>query len=514
MVFRGFRPVALLGVFGSVVVGCGGSGSAGSPAGVSADFGSVSARSLTAVPPPVIMGSRNAVFTGVSGAAFTDIRVRFPSPTTMKVNDVLAQTLIAVDRSGVPWLYDYGTGELTEVGQIQPWGNSCTPSISGQGTRIATMQADPGTASFNIYTSWLDGTGRIQNTTGTTWATNPAFSPDGSKIAFVRNDAAAPYSPRIWIVSGGGGAATAITPATEDCRAPAWTPDGRIGFYRKTSGATYWTPSLMNADGTSVNALPSGWTGLPPFSLSFASDMSFFCQTYYDGTRYWFGRSIMAGSGSATSTADPLYSVSVAPAGKVAVIQRGGAAPGIYLKNVEDFTETLLISGSYNSPSWGPYMSTRSLVGVSGAMSTSAAGFVFGQLGNGVVKSFVAFDATTRSTLTITPQANANQYQSLAVCTVSADSLTSLKFVNDLRYPVQTIIVPSAPATGAVLSFSADTGNLVSIAPYVGSVAFSNGIYQGKFLGVYDGKGKNQAVSGASSVRLDQTTGALSVQKL
>ncbi|MBU1701266.1 MAG: DPP IV N-terminal domain-containing protein [Candidatus Eisenbacteria bacterium] len=88
---------------------------------------------------------------------------------------------------------------------------------------------------------------------------DPAWSPDGSRIAFSR-DSASVYNSGLWIISPTGGAATKIVPATGIARSPSWSSGGdQIAFSRNntirrvaaTGGATVQlttSPSSSQAD--------------------------------------------------------------------------------------------------------------------------------------------------------------------------------------------------------------------------------------------------------------------------
>ena len=56
---------------------------------------------------------------------------------------------------------------------------------------------------------------------------DPAWSPDGRRIAFVNTFGRAPLGARIWMVDAAGGAATPVTSEDVQAIAPAFSPDGR-----------------------------------------------------------------------------------------------------------------------------------------------------------------------------------------------------------------------------------------------------------------------------------------------
>lgn len=86
---------------------------------------------------------------------------------------------------------------------------------------------------------------------------NPAYSPDGTKVAFDTLDA-------IRVVSSGGGASAVLASSGDQNDSPAWSPDGtRIAFYRKNvirdaDGSVIGSQEsiyVMNSDGTGEASL-------------------------------------------------------------------------------------------------------------------------------------------------------------------------------------------------------------------------------------------------------------------
>jgi len=86
----------------------------------------------------------------------------------------------------------------------------------------------------------------------------PAWSPDGRRIAFARETRS---GAEIYVMNAEGTARRRLTQNASDDREPAWSPDGRkIAFARGFSGRD---PELavMNSDGTGLRTLvPRGWS--------------------------------------------------------------------------------------------------------------------------------------------------------------------------------------------------------------------------------------------------------------
>jgi TolB protein len=135
------------------------------------------------------------------------------------------------------------------------------PAWSPDGKRIAFQVISPVSGAFQIRTINVDGTGERVLTEG---GANAAWSPDGSLIAFNTVDVK-PDAGIYVINSDGTGLRLLLGTEFEDPGAgdyptdPAWSPDGkRIAFVRKD--IYWWKPwqvYTMNADGSSPRLLTS-----------------------------------------------------------------------------------------------------------------------------------------------------------------------------------------------------------------------------------------------------------------
>jgi dipeptidyl aminopeptidase/acylaminoacyl peptidase len=119
--------------------------------------------------------------------------------------------------------------------------------------------------------------GAKQITEGDDWNdTDPQWSPDGTRIAFVSNRTGKEYdlnrNTDVWVISADGGPLTKISDHDEADNNPCWSPDGKtiafLGVLRQREHAKIWlapsnggSPSVLAVEG--LDLIPSGleWAG-------------------------------------------------------------------------------------------------------------------------------------------------------------------------------------------------------------------------------------------------------------
>lgn len=138
------------------------------------------------------------------------------------------------------------------------------PAFSPDGSRIAYVCGN-----FELCVMNADGTGQGRLTTShwpETWeyVDHPSWSPDGSRIAFASNEAG---SYHVYVINADGTGLQKLAGTTWNDDDPSWSPDGtKIAFERYKSWwggkSVIW---VMNADGTQAHRLsPSGLESLTP----------------------------------------------------------------------------------------------------------------------------------------------------------------------------------------------------------------------------------------------------------
>ena len=250
---------------------------------------------------------------------------------------------------------------------VEPGGASLTPLGSGQGpawspdgSRIAFKDA-----SGQISVMNADGTGRTTLTTGS--GSDPAWSPDGSSIVFARYEEVSEcLSLRALFrmdASGEGSGLTPLTSVSGDAHLPRWSPDGsKIAFIRQVwSDASdpplycdvfAYPPELMvmNADGTGGQKIGYG----DSYDFDWAPDGS---KIVYASSELWTIRPdgtdetqlTATSSGPASSEAHPVWS----PDGTKIAFESGSH---LYVMNadatgVADLVDT---SNTPTFPDWQP----------------------------------------------------------------------------------------------------------------------------------------------------------------
>ena len=92
---------------------------------------------------------------------------------------------------------------------------------------------------------------------------SPAWSPDGTRIAFLsnRNATGGPGQMGIWVMDTNGRHAVNLTPATGVVDHPAWSPDGTRILFEHTVDLGPYRVWVMNADGSDQHQVGTltGW---------------------------------------------------------------------------------------------------------------------------------------------------------------------------------------------------------------------------------------------------------------
>jgi Tol biopolymer transport system component len=131
-----------------------------------------------------------------------------------------------------------GSGELTRL--TEDPARDEYPALSPDGSKIAFTRQEDGVV--HVYLMNADGSGVAQLTSGEGIDFRPAWSPDGTKIAFERD-------ADIYVMNADGTGVTRLTDHPARDSWPVWSPDGsRISFVSNREGND--DIFVMNADGS------------------------------------------------------------------------------------------------------------------------------------------------------------------------------------------------------------------------------------------------------------------------
>ncbi|HLK55825.1 MAG TPA: hypothetical protein VKU00_04650 [Chthonomonadaceae bacterium] len=444
-----------------------------------------------------------------------------------------------------------------------------SPSFSPDGSKVVFRRLTTTVANgqrstvADIYTLKLNATQltNLTNNDGTGVDTYPSFSPDGSKIVYVR-----PYvqggENHIYVMNADGSGVTELTGNDRTSwDAPAFSPDGSkivcIHIVVGNNGTNH-DVCLMNSDGSGQTTIDdvqnfSYGDSHPVFSpdskiVLFGTDFSngswltrvntdgsnrtYLTKGIYDILPEWASTSptlpLIGSNGIFGASANGFFysqqdSTAVLPCLATFTVGTSSTAQLTALSGIS--AASLLMAFSLQADSITSLTYVNNLVNLTGPINpsnialpngTNNALFTF----NGTTGQFAGmFSAITKGGPgTFTSQSGGAPGVPLSIFNLQASSITAVNYANagSLEIPPVNVAL-GAGINNVLITFSNSTGQLTSVLPFTGTRAaapqstFANGacILHGHFTAVYDATGANLAHHGATEVQMDAHTGKL-----
>ena len=221
--------------------------------------------------------------------------------------------------------------------------------------QIAFAGVDYNTGYYQIFVINADGSSLVQVTSIPAYEAGPAWSPDGSKIAFHTNRDG---NYEIYAMNADGSGLTRLTSDPAADVDPAWSPDGsKIAFSSNRDGTDGLY--LMNRDGSGVSKVTSGLGGFHPTWSPDGTRIAFECHVDVGNRDICVINS--DGTGLVRLTSDPAadYGAAWKPDGsKILFVTTRSGNTQLALMNPDGTGVTSLFSDPFadflDQPAWSP----------------------------------------------------------------------------------------------------------------------------------------------------------------
>ena len=228
-------------------------------------------------------------------------------------------------------------------------------AVPGANGRIVFATTPDNASSSELYSVAPDGSGLTRLTWSFTTEQYPAWSPDGSRIAF---QSFAEGRPSIHVMNADGSDEQRVSPSgfESDDMEPTWSPDGtEIAFASTRPWNETWQIWVMGADGSNPRRLTSEFSTAPAWS----PDGAEVAYLRADGSIAVVGRE---GGAARSVTTPPLGHVderpSWSPDGTKLVFARRetfGSSPKLFVVDRDGSNERQLTEGGASRfPAWSP----------------------------------------------------------------------------------------------------------------------------------------------------------------
>ena len=170
----------------------------------------------------------------------------------------------------------YSPTQLTEI----DWFSALYPAYSPDGTSIAYARWDGQNSNGPNYDIWVlshDGTKERQVTNTATDENYPAYSPDGNTIVYTSNDG---QDEEIYAVPASGGPPIQLTDNSKNDLNPVYSPDGSTIAYASHDGQDYEITTMPANGGTPVQLTDNTTSDSYP---DYSPDGASLVYGHYDG---------------------------------------------------------------------------------------------------------------------------------------------------------------------------------------------------------------------------------------
>ncbi|HLO98318.1 MAG TPA: DUF5050 domain-containing protein [Fimbriimonas sp.] len=505
------------GALGLVLLGCGGGGALGGPSVLG--LGAFTAELVgTAQPPVTVSSSLGANATGIAGAQFDNLMFTATGANTLSDTKIA----FASTRDGNAEIYTSNHDGTNPVRLTNQAGPDESPSFSPDGSKIVFVSGRDGNS--EIYVMNVNGTSQTRLTNNASSDSDPTWSPDGTMIAFTSSRDG---NSEVYTMNANGSSQTRRTTESGTDSAPSWSPDGTKIIFHSNRDGDYEIFSMFYT-GIAITQLTDN-----PATESFPSwsrDGNFIAFTSTrDGNSEIYS---MAADGSnqirrTTNTASDFAPVYSPDGSKILFTSQRDGINQAYMMNASGSSQVSVSRSPFSEyeVAWSGFLprATRTLIGPSGTLGTTGAGFIFTQERDQVL-AILGFDTTSptvsaRAAARVVAQNPGDSSVSTLIFAITTTSgLASIKYApvseNGTPGTVSTFTMASG-MTAALVSFSGSTGLLGSVLPYTATRAplskptrVGNEVtYTGSFGEILDGAGKVIAPAGATSVTIDERTG-------
>jgi dipeptidyl aminopeptidase/acylaminoacyl peptidase len=330
------------------------------------------------------------------------------------------------------------------------------PAWSPDGSRIAFQRRDPPTGNIDVWTMFADGSGQVDVTRGV----EPEWSPDGRKLVFARGG--------VFISDG---TSETIASTNPDARIPDWSPDGTTIAYADVARDTSSDVFSVRPEGSADTRLTNNFSSSAPSWSPDGSRIAFMRKANF-GAPYnaWVMNRDGTGQTQLTTGSDDIEYPAWSPSGTRIAIQfrpGGGSTNVIGVMNADGTNATAISTGEDLFPDWGPpnsrYVRPKGAtpIRVSLVPAYSPCGSPNSMHGAPLTFPSCTPPSQTSGTLTVgTPDANG--FQANSVASERLDALAG---------------DPSTPANEADVRFAisvSDVRRQSDLSPYPGTLAAVN----------------------------------------